>query len=202
MKHKGRILILLLICLLTALVLTSVLKDTQKITPTSLPKESPSEDVPTAGPDEQTAEGIAYALRADDAYLHLIIPEEYVYQEEELSELEQYPFSYVFRHRETGDTLVVYSHLDAEKDQKHLLRKVYDPTLKHAVFENVEIGSYTYLVFTKEDEPSYYNFLMRQGDGYSYHLYYTFDAPQSAARIPEEAKAVFATLRIEPLAAE
>lgn len=89
-------------------------------------------------------------LEVDGGFLTLMIPAEYQYQTVELTELERYPFSYTFMNEETGIRFTVYSTLHSQKEQSHFLKKLYDKSNRHIVFEDVLIGGYTYIVYTIE----------------------------------------------------
>ena len=91
-------------------------------------------------------------LEVDGGFLALMIPAEYQYQTVELTELERYPFSYTFMNEETGIRFTVYSTLHSQKDQSHFLKKLYDKSNRHIVFEDVLIFGKTYIVYTIEQD--------------------------------------------------
>ena len=65
-------------------------------------------------------------LGVDGGYMSFRIPVGYQLQEYELSDIEEYPFSYVFIDESANSQFVVYSTLDNEKNQGIRLKKLYD----------------------------------------------------------------------------
>ena len=136
-------------------------------------------------------------LEVDGGYLQLQIPLEYQLQEYELSDIEEYPFSYVFIDESANAQFIVYSTLDSEKDQGIRLRKLYDKSNKIIVFEDIVIGAHTYTVHTQEQASFSYGFLIREGNGYSYHFQYILPYDTIQNEIPEEAISILSTLSIQ-----
>lgn len=136
-------------------------------------------------------------LEADGGYLSLLLPIEFKLQEYELSDIEEYPFSYLFIDEDTNSQFIVYSGLDNEKNQGIRLRKLYDKSNKNIIFEDVVIGAHTYIVHTKEQAPYSYGFLVRVGNGYSYHFQYILPYDTIQNEIPEEAISILSTLSIQ-----
>lgn len=146
---------------------------------------------------ENSDESYAVNLQVDGGYLQLHIPIGYKLQEYELSDIEEYPFSYVFIDEGANSQFIVYSTLDNEKDQGILLRKLYDKSNKNIIFEDVVIGAHTYIVHTKEQASFDYGFLIREGNGYSYHFEYILPYDTIQNEIPAEAIAILSTLSIQ-----
>ena len=136
-------------------------------------------------------------LEVDDGYLQLHIPIGYQLQEYELSDIEEYPFSYVFIDESANSQFIVYSTLDNEKDQGIRLRKLYDKSNKNIIFEDVVIGDHTYLVHAKEQATYDYGFLIRAANGYSYHFQYILPYDTIQNEIPAEALAILSSLSIQ-----
>lgn len=146
--------------------------------------------------DQNSADGSYMVnLEADGGHLSLLLPIEFKLQEYELSDIEEYPFSYLFIDEDTNAQFIVYSGLDNEKNQGIMLRKLYDKSNRNMIFEDVVIGAHTYIVHTKEQAPYSYGFLVRAGDGYSYHFQYNL--PYDTIEIPEEAISILSTLSIQ-----
>lgn len=59
------------------------------------------------------------------------------------------------------------------------------------------IGAHTYIVHTKEQASFDYGFLIREGNGYSYHFQYILPYDTIQNEIPEEAISILSTLRIQ-----
>ena len=135
-------------------------------------------------------------LEVDGGFLTLMIPAEYQYQTVELTELERYPFSYTFMNEETGIRFTVYSTLHSQKDQSHFLKKLYDKSNRHIVFEDVLIGGYTYIVYTIEQATYDYGFLVRTDNGYSYQFQYALPYDRIQNEIPEDAISILSTMVI------
>lgn len=133
-------------------------------------------------------------LEVDGGFLTLMIPAEYQYQTVELTELERYPFSYTFMNEETGIRFTVYSTLHSQKDQSHFLKKLYDKSNRHIVFEDVLIGGYTYIVYTIEQATYDYGFLVRTDNGYSYQFQYALPYDRIQNEIPEDAVSILSTM--------
>lgn len=145
---------------------------------------------------ERPFEGTYVSLQVDGGYLRLLIPTGYQLQAYELSDVEDYPFSYVFLNDETHSQFIVYSSLDNEKNQAIGLRKLYDPGNHFVLYEDVRIGQLPYTVYTKEQAAYDYGFLLCTENGYSYQFQYTlpYDRPQNT--IPAEAISILSTLAI------
>jgi len=141
--------------------------------------------------------GYVVNLETDGGYLQLHIPIGYQLQEYELSDIEEYPFSYVFIDESANAQFIVYSSLDNEKDQGIRLRKLYDKSNKNIVFEDVVIGDHSYIVHTKEQASFDYGFLIQEGNGYSYHFQYILPYDTIQNEIPEEATSILSTLSIQ-----
>ena len=135
-------------------------------------------------------------LEVDGGFLTLMIPAEYQYQTVELTELERYPFSYTFMNEETGIRFTVYSTLHSQKDQSHFLKKLYDKSNRHIVFEDVLIGGYTYIVYTIEQATYDYGFLVRTDNGYSYQFQYALPYDRIQNEIPEDDISILSTMVI------
>ena len=135
-------------------------------------------------------------LEVDGGFLTLMIPAEYQYQTVELTELERYPFSYTFMNEETGIRFTVYSTLHSQKEQSHFLKKLYDKSNRHIVFEDVLIGGYTYIVYTIEQATYDYGFLVRTDNGYSYQFQYALPYDRIQNEIPEDAISILSTMVI------
>jgi len=136
-------------------------------------------------------------LEVDGGYLQLHIPIGYQLQEYELSDIEEYPFSYVFIDESANSQFIVYSTLDNEKNQGIRLSKLYDKSNRNIVFEDVAIGAHTYIVHTKEQASFDYGFLIQEGNGYSYHFQYILPYDTIQNEMPEEAIAILSTLEIQ-----
>ncbi len=136
-------------------------------------------------------------LEVDGGYLQFHIPIGYQLQEYELSDIEEYPFSYVFIDEDSNAQFIVYSTLDTEKDQGIRLRKLYDKSNRNIVFQNVVIGDHSYIVHTKEQASFDYGFLIQEGNGYSYHFQYMLSHATIQNEIPEEAISILSTLEIQ-----
>ena len=113
-----------------------------------------------------------------------------------LTELERYPFSYTFMNEEAGIRFTVYSTLHSQKDQSHFLKKLYDKSNRHIVFEDVLIGGYTYIVYTIEQATYDYGFLVRTDNGYSYQFQYALPYDRIQNEIPEDAISILSTMVI------
>ena len=148
-----------------------------------------------------TAQGVnnlkIVTLEVDGGYMRFRIPIGYQLQEYELSDIEEYPFSYVFIDESANSQFVVYSTLDNEKDQGIRLRKLYDKSNRNIVFEDVVIGTRTYIVHTQEQASFDYGFLIREGKGYSYHFQYILPYATNQNEMPEEAISILSTLEIQ-----
>ena len=136
-------------------------------------------------------------LEVDGGYLQLHIPIGYQLQEYELSDIEEYPFSYVFINESANSQFIVYSTLDNEKNQGIRLRKLYDKSNKNIIFQDVAIGAHTYIVHTIEQASFDYGFLIREGNGYSYHFQYILPYDTVQNEIPAEAISILTTLKIQ-----
>lgn len=136
-------------------------------------------------------------LEVDGGYLQLHIPIGYQLQEYELSDIEEYPFNYVFIDEGANSQFIVYSTLDNEKDQGIWLRKLYDKSNKNIIFEDVVIGAHTYIVHTKEQATYDYGFYVRASNGYSYHFQYILPYDTIQNEIPAEAISILSTLSIQ-----
>jgi len=136
-------------------------------------------------------------LEVDGGYLQLHIPIGYQLEEYELSDIEEYPFSYVFIDESANSQFIVYSTLDNEKNQGIRLRKLYDKSNKIIIFEDVVIGAHTYIVHTQEQASFDYGFLIREGNGYSYHFQYILPYDTIQNEIPAEAISILSTLEIQ-----
>lgn len=152
--------------------------------------------------DSQVTDTISYSgyavnLEVDGGYLQLYIPIGYQLQEYELSDIEEYPFSYVFIDEGANAQFIVYSTLNNEKNQGIRLRKLYDKSNKNIIFEDVVIGEHTYIVHTKEQATYDYGFLIREGNGYSYHFQYILPYDTIQNEIPAEAISILSTLSIQ-----
>ena len=147
--------------------------------------------------DMASHNGYVVNLKVDGGYLQLQIPIGYQLQEYELSDIEEYPFSYVFIDESANSQFIVYSTLDNEKDQGIRLRKLYDKSNKNIIFEDVSIGEHTYIVHTKEQASFDYGFLIQEGNGYSYHFQYILPYDTIQNDIPEEAIAILSSLSIQ-----
>ena len=148
-----------------------------------------------------TAQGVnnlkIVTLEVDGGYMRFRIPIGYQLQEYELSDIEEYPFSYVFIDESANSQFIVYSTLDNEKNQGIRLRKLYDKSNKNIILENVLIGDHSYIVHTKEQASFEYGFLIQEGNGYSYHFQYTLPYDTIQNEIPEEAISILSTLEIQ-----
>lgn len=142
-------------------------------------------------------DGYVVNLEVDNGILSLTIPADYQYQPVELTELERYPFSYTFINEETGSRFTVYSTLHSQKEQSHFLKKLYDKSNRHIVFEDVLIGRYTYIVYTIEQATYDYGFLVRTDNGYSYQFQYALPYDRIQNEIPVEAISILSTLEIQ-----
>lgn len=138
-------------------------------------------------------------LEVDGGYLQLHIPIGYQLQEYELSDIEEYPFSYVFMDEGADSQFIVYSTLDNEKDQGICLRKLYDKSNKNIIFEDVVIGEHTYIVHTKEQATYDYGFYVQSANGYSYHFQYILPYDTVQNEIPAEAISILSTLSMNSL---
>lgn len=152
--------------------------------------------------DSQVTDTISYSgyavnLEVDGGYLQLYIPIGYRLQEYELSDIEEYPFSYVFIDEGANAQFIVYSTLNNEKNQGIRLRKLYDKSNKNIIFEDVVIGEHTYIVHTKEQATYDYGFLIREGNGYSYQFQYILPYDTIQNEIPAEAISILSTLSIQ-----
>lgn len=152
--------------------------------------------------DSQVTDTISYSgyavnLEVDGGYLQLYIPIGYQLQEYELSDIEEYPFSYVFIDEGANAQFIVYSTLNNEKNQGIRLRKLYDKSNKNIIFEDVVIGEHTYIVHTKEQATYDYGFLIREGNGYSYQFQYILPYDTIQNEIPAEAISILSTLSIQ-----
>ena len=136
-------------------------------------------------------------LEVDGGYLQLHIPIGYQLQEYELSDIEEYPFSYVFIDESANSQFIGYSTLDNEKNQSIRLRKLYDKSNKNIIFEDVVIGAYTYIVHTKEQATYDYGFYVQAANGYSYHFQYILPYDTIQNEIPAEAISILSTLEIQ-----
>ena len=136
-------------------------------------------------------------LGVDGGYMSFRIPVGYQLQEYELSDIEEYPFSYVFIDESANSQFVVYSTLDNEKNQGIRLKKLYDKSNRNIVFEDVAIGAHTYIVHTQEQASFDYGFLIREGNGYSYHFQYILPYDTIQNDIPAEAISILSTLEIQ-----
>lgn len=146
---------------------------------------------------ENTNGSYAVNLAVDGGYLQLRIPIGYQLQEYELSEIEEYPFSYVFIDEDANSQFIVYSTLDNEKNQGIRLRKLYDKSNKYVVFDDILIGEHTYIAYTNEQTSFDYGFLMRAANGLSYHFQYILPHDANQNEIPAEAISILSTLRIQ-----
>ena len=147
--------------------------------------------------DTPSYSGYVVNLEVDGGYLQLHISIGYKLQEYELSDIEEYPFSYVFIDEDANSKFIVYSTLCKEKDQSLWLRKLYDRGNKYIVFEDVVIGDHTYIVYTKEQETYSYGFLIREGNGYSYQFRYVLPYDTIQNEIPAEAISILSTLIVQ-----
>ena len=77
--------------------------------------------------------GYVVNLEVDGGFLALTIPADYQYQPVELTEIERYPFTYTFTNEKTKTSFLVQSSLHTQKDQNHLLKKLYDRSNKFIV---------------------------------------------------------------------
>ncbi len=147
--------------------------------------------------EEATDGGCVVNLEVDGGFLTLTIPADYQYQPVELTEIERYPFTYIFTNEKTGVSFKAYSSLHSLKDQEHLLKKLYDRSNTFIVVsDGVLIGEHTYLVYTKEQATYDYGFLVRTEDGYSYQFHYTLPYDSIQNEIPAEATSILSTLEI------
>ena len=95
--------------------------------------------------------GYVVNLEVDGGFLALTIPADYQYQPVELTEIERYPFTYTFTNEKTKTSFLVQSSLHTQKDQNHLLKKLYERSNKFIVVsDGFLIGEHTYLIYTKE----------------------------------------------------
>lgn len=138
----------------------------------------------------------AINLEVDGGYLRLLIPIGFQLQEYVLSDIEEYPFSYVFIDKDTNAQFIVYSSIPSEKDQGIGLRKLYDKSNKYIVFEDVGIGAHTYIIYTKEQATYDYGFFVRADNGYSYQFQYILPYDTIQNDIPAEALSILSTLEI------
>lgn len=127
----------------------------------------------------------------------MFVPNGYKLQAYELSDGEEYPYSYVFIDEDAHTQLVVYSSLKSEKNQGIFLRKLYDASNKYIVFEDVMIGGHIYIIYTKEQAAYDYGFLIREGNGYSYQFQYILPYDTVQNEIPAEAISIISTLSIQ-----
>lgn len=146
--------------------------------------------------DKASYSGYVVNLEVDGGYLQLNIPIGYQLQEYELSDIEEYPFSYVFIDEGANSQFIVYSTLDNEKNQGIWLRKLYDKSNKFIIIEDVVIGEHTYIVHTKEQATYNYGFQIQAGNGYSYQFQYILPYDTIQNEIPAEAISILSTLRI------
>lgn len=152
--------------------------------------------------DSQVTDTISYSgyavnLAVDGGHLRLFVPNGYKLQAYELSDGEEYPYSYVFIDEDAHTQLVVYSSLKSEKNQGIFLRKLYDASNKYIVFEDVMIGGHIYIIYTKEQAAYDYGFLIREGNGYSYQFQYILPYDTVQNEIPVEAISILSTLSIQ-----
>ena len=160
-------------------------------------------NVPTASADDRVGEettdgGYAANLEVDGGFLTLTIPADYQYQPVELTEIERYPFTYTFTNEKTKTSFLVQSSLHTQKDQNHLLKKLYDRSNKFIVVsDGVLIGEHTYLIYTNEQATYSYGFLIRTDDGYSYQFHYILPYDTIQDEIPVEAISILSTLEIQ-----
>ena len=137
-------------------------------------------------------------LEVDGGFLALTIPADYQYQPVELTEIERYPFKYTFTNEKTKTSFLVQSSLHTQKDQNHLLKKLYDRSNKFIVVsDGVLIGEHTYLIYTNEQATYSYGFLIRTDDGYSYQFHYILPYDTIQDEIPVEAISILSTLEIQ-----
>ena len=159
----------------------------------SLPKASANHSMDS----EKTEDSYIANLAVDGSHLCLLLPIGFQLQQYELSDNEEYPFSYVYIDEGSNSQFIVYSTLDNEKDQGITLRKLYDKSNKNIIYEDVVIGAHTYIVHTKEQAAYDYGFYVQTDHGYSYHFQYIlpYDAIQND--IPAEAISILSTLEIQ-----
>lgn len=142
--------------------------------------------------------GYVVNLEVDGGFLSLTIPADYQYQPVELTEIERYPFTYTFTNEKTKTSFLVQSSLHTQKDQNHLLKKLYDRSNKFIVVsDGVLIGEHTYLIYTNEQATYSYGFLIRTDDGYSYQFHYILPYDTIQDEIPVEAISILSTLEIQ-----
>lgn len=159
--------------------------------------------VPQASDDNRAGEGAidngyVVNLEVDGGFLALTIPADYQYQPVELTEIERYPFTYTFTNEKTKTSFLVQSSLHTQKDQNHLLKKLYDRSNKFIVVsDGFLIGEHTYLIYTKEQATYGYGFLIRTDDGYSYQFHYILPYDTIQDEIPVEAISILSTLEIQ-----
>ena len=163
--------------------------------------ECVNNDTEAAAKDESTSEktndSYPVHLEVDGGYLRLRMPSGYQLQEYRLSDLEKYPYDYIFLNEATQAKFVVKSSLKDEKNQGIWLRKLYDKSNKFMVFDDVLIGEYSYIVYVSEQGTYEYGFLVREGNGYSYQFYYQLPYDIVRDEIPAEAISVLSTLEIQ-----
>ena len=147
--------------------------------------------------DMPSYSGYDVNLLVDGGYLYLFVTDGYKLQAYELYAGEEYPFSYTFINEDACAKFVVYSNIAKEKDQDHWLRKLYDVSNKFIIFEDVMIGGYAYIVYTKEQATYDYEFLIREGKGYSYQFQYVLPYDTIQNEIPAEAISILSTLSIQ-----
>ena len=142
--------------------------------------------------------GYVVNLEVDGGFLALTIPADYQYQPVELTEIERYTFTYTFTNEKTKTSFLVQSSLHTQKDQNHLLKKLYDRSNKFIVVsDGFLIGEHTYLIYTNEQATYGYGFLIRTDDGYSYQFHYILPYDTIQDEIPVEAISILSTLEIQ-----
>ena len=142
--------------------------------------------------------GYVVNLEVDGGVLALTLPADYQYQPVELTEIERYPFTYTFTNEKTKTSFLVQSSLHTQKDQNHLLKKLYDRSNTFIVVsDGVLIGEHTYLIYTNEQATYSYGFLIRTDDGYSYQFHYILPYDTIQDEIPVEAISILSTLEIQ-----